>query len=196
MSEQDSALQTDGTSVSSAPSRSPVWLRLAGFAAGILLVVGVLAAGLWLATRYKSALASPARAANETPVPAATVPATQDAILLQRNLVSEEGLVDRIGVRIVYVAVTAEGGLIDMRYQIVDPDKAGILHEDTNPPILIDETTGAVVDSLLMGHSHTGNFNAGQTYYMIFENPGNLLQRGGEVSILLGDAEVEHVIVK
>jgi hypothetical protein len=83
-----------------------------------------------------------------------------------------------------------------LRFQVVDPDKAAALHDEKTPPALIDETTGVLVDQLLMGHSHTDSFRAGQTYYLIFENPGNLVQSGSKVSVLLGNAEVDHVDVR
>ena len=61
---------------------------------------------------------------------------------------------------------------------------------------MVDEESGAVVDDLLMGHSHKGRMLAGQTYYLIFINPGNLVQRGDRVTVLLGDSRVAHVRVE
>ncbi len=92
--------------------------------------------------------------------------------------------------------MTGGGGLVDLRFQAIDPDKAHSVHEDATPPVLIDETTGVVIDTLLMGHSHTSDFVPGVTYYLVFENPGNLLQSGSKVSVLLGDAEIEHIDVR
>ena len=153
------------------------------------MVVGLAALAFWLVTASRE---SPA--AVETNEPAATaVPA---AAQWQRPVVSAAGLADRSGVRIVQVAISGGGGLIDLRYQVVDPDKAAVVHDPDRPPVIVDDATGVVVDQLLMGHSHTGSFNAGQTYYMIFENPGNLVQRGSKVSVLLGDAEVDQVDVQ
>ena len=53
-----------------------------------------------------------------------------------------------------------------------------------------------MANSLLMGHSHTDPFQAGVTYYLVFENPGNLVRRGGTVSVLLGDTEIDDVPVQ
>jgi len=148
------------------------------------------ALGFWLTTVVRG---NPAAAATSAPDEAATalVP-----LALQRPIVTEEELVEKSGVTIVYVAVTGGGGLIDLRFKVVDPDKADAVHDENNPPTIVDEATGLVVNQLLMGHSHTGTFTAGQTYYLIFENPGNIVQSGGTVSVLLGNAEVDHVIVK
>jgi hypothetical protein len=60
----------------------------------------------------------------------------------------------------------------------------------------VDDETLVVANDPLMGHSHTGSFAAGQTYYVVFENPGNLVVPGGRVTVLLGDAELDHVPVR
>ncbi len=161
--------------------------RLAGYLMGILLMIGLAALGVWLARVWRG---NPSTTGASQPADV-KAPASY-----QRPVVSDAGLVERSGVRIVLVAVTGGGGLIDLRYQVIDPDKAAALHNDATPPILVDQTTGVVVNSLLMGHSHSGSYQAGQTYYLIFENPGNLVQSGGKVSVLLGDAEVDDVNVR
>jgi hypothetical protein len=113
----------------------------------------------------------------------------------QRPVVSAAGLVQRSGVRLVRVAVTGGGGLLDVRYQVVDPDKAATVHEAATPPAVVDEASGLVVSQLLMGHSHTGPMKAAATYYLVFENPGGWIHRGSSVAVLLGDAQVDHVLV-
>jgi len=105
-------------------------------------------------------------------------------------------LAERSGVRLVQVAVTGGGGLLDVRYQVVDPNKAVTVHENQTPPALIDERTGLVLDRLLMGHAHKGELKPAVTYYLVFENTGNWVRRGSKVSVLLGDAQVENVVVK
>jgi hypothetical protein len=109
-------------------------------------------------------------------------------------IVSQAGLEQAKGIRIVHVAVSGAGGLLDLRYQVVDADKAASVHSSL--PEMVDERSGAVVDQLLMGHQHKGVLHAGQTYYLIFENPGNLVQRGGRVTVALAGARVRHVRVE
>jgi hypothetical protein len=111
-------------------------------------------------------------------------------------VVSAAGLVDRSGVRVVRVAVTGDGGLIDLRYQVVDADKAAAVHDEATPPLVIDERTGAALGSLLMGHLHAGPVKVGVTYYLLFENKGWIVRRGGRVTVRLGDARLAHVRVQ
>ena len=185
---------SSATEINAPGRRLPRRVRLAGYAAGIGLTVGLVALAIWLVTTLRE---SPAAVEANVPVATAMPTAAASASAQwQRPVVSAAGLADRSGVRIVYVAVTGGGGLIDLRYQVVDPDKAVVIHDDAKSPVIVDDATGVVVDQLLMGHSHTEGFKAGQTYYLIFENPGNLVQRGSKVSALLGNAQVEHVTVQ
>ena len=165
--------------------------RLTGYIAGVVLVLALASVVFWLTILVRGHPESAVENLPQQEAATSVVP-----LNLQRPIVTEDGLAEKIGVEIVYVAVTGGGGLIDLRYQVVDPDKANAVHDEKNPPTLVDEATGLVVNQLLMGHSHTGTFNAGQTYYMIFENPGNIVQSGSTVSVLLGNAEVDHVEVK
>jgi predicted phosphodiesterase len=193
MSEHETTTKGRLTSAMTGSHRSlPRMTRLTGYIIGAVLVLVLAFIGFRLAILIKgnpdATVKNPPQQVEES----SNVPLT-----LQRPVVDEAGLMEKSGVRIVYVAVTADGGLIDLRYQVIDPDKAATVHdEDTYPPTIIDESTGLVVDNLLMGHLHTREFNAGQTYYLIFENPGNLVRQGSTVSVLLGDAELDQVIVK
>jgi hypothetical protein len=111
-------------------------------------------------------------------------------------LLSNAAFERRSGVRIVRVAVSGGGGLVDLRYQVLDPDAAASIHDDAAPPQLVDERTGVLVDGLFMGHSHKGRLRAAQTYYLVFDNPGSLVRRGSRVTVQLGAAQVAHVPVR
>jgi hypothetical protein len=111
-------------------------------------------------------------------------------------VVSPAGLLERSGVRVVRVAASGGGGLLDLRFQVVDPDRAAAVHDADTPPALVDERTGGVIAGLFMGHSHHGRPKAGVTYYLVFENPGNFVKRGDRVSVVLGPARLQHVRVQ
>jgi hypothetical protein len=150
--------------------------RLAGGLAGVLAVL--LGIGAWQLSR------------DGTEVEASRVPASW-----ARPVVDADGLGEASGVLITRVAVTGGGGLVDLRFKVVDPDRANALHDARTPPAVVDEQTGLVVHDLLMNHAHSGPYHAGVTYYLVFNNPGNWVHRGSRVTVLLGDAQVEHVKV-
>jgi hypothetical protein len=110
--------------------------------------------------------------------------------------VSPGGLAERSGVRGVHVHVTGGGGLLDVRYEVVDPGKAALLHDRGTPPAVVYEATGTPIESLLMGHLPHGSAKAGLSAFMIFVNPGNIVHRGDLVSVILGPARLTHVRVE
>ena len=168
------------TSASAAP-RQRRWgsgrARLAG--AGILVTVVIVGLVLWLSHAFGGAN----RTADKVPVS------------WQRPVVTADGLAQQSGVKITQVAVTGDGGLVDLRFKVVDPERANALHDPTTPAAVVDEESGLVVHELLMNHSHTGPYKTGVTYYLVFNNPGNWIHHGSLVSVMLGNAQVEHVLV-
>ena len=112
------------------------------------------------------------------------------------TLLSEAAFEEATGVRVTLVAVTGQGGLIDFRYQVIDPDKAAIVHDPEKPPTIVDETTGQTFDKLWMQHGHSGELDPGATYYLILVNPNGGVKSSDLVSILVGNFRLEHVRVK
>lgn len=110
--------------------------------------------------------------------------------------VPQAAFIEATGARLVRVALIAEDGIVDVRYQVVDPDKAVIFHNDEKPLRLIDEATGRIIGTPWHDHSHTGDFTAGVTYYQLLVNAGGVLKRGSLVTVMIGDVRLEHVPVQ
>ncbi len=147
---------------------------------GILATVVIAGLVLWVSHVLDG---GPKRTASNVPVS------------WQRPIVTADGLVQQSGVKITQVAVTGDGGLVDLRFKVVDPERANTLHDATTPPAVVDEESGLVVHQLLMDHSHRGPYKTSVTYYLVFNNPGNWVHHGSRVSVMLGNAQVEHVLV-
>jgi hypothetical protein len=177
----DTATAPATSSVPPGPARSrqPRWLRVVGVLLGALLVV----------TAFVVVTVVHDRTAEH----AAPAPPKPD---WARPSVSAQQLPERLGVRLTRLAVTGGGGLLDLRFQVLDPEKAAAIHEPRTPPALVEESSGLFLDQLLMGHSHSGAFKTAVSYYLIFVDDGNLVQPGDKVTVLLGDVEVEHVTVE
>jgi hypothetical protein len=111
-------------------------------------------------------------------------------------VVSQSGMEAKSGVRVVRVTMSGDGGLLDLRYKIVDADKAHAVHNPKNPPLLVDEFTGGVINQPLMGHLHSGAPKLGLTYFVLFLNRGELVHRGSLVSVVIGNARLRHVRVQ
>jgi hypothetical protein len=147
--------------------------------------------GFWVGVALVAAVAVPAYVVLRS-----SSASVDEAAPAAPPVLSAPAFTARTGVEVVQVAVTGGGGLVDVRYRVVDPDKANAVHERQNPPGLIDEATGVPVWQLVMGHAHKGQVKAGVTYYLVFYNPSDVVQRGAEVTVQLGGARLQHVRVR
>jgi hypothetical protein len=102
----------------------------------------------------------------------------------------------RWGVRISQIAVTAAGGLVDLRYTVLDPDKAHAMLEtlDTTPKI---EVPGKAVTLALESPVHHQNgIDAGRTYFMLMVNKKGALNPGDTATVAIGDMRLENIPVR
>jgi hypothetical protein len=151
--------------------RGPLGISL-GHVAAIVLVISIGAGGLlgWGAYRMASA---------------EWVPGTMP--------VSEE-IEAKFGVRFSFLAVTASGGMVELRYRVIDEDRAANFgHYTETAPMLIDGDTGKIVDVTIMGlHNH--RVEPGRTYYVLYRNTDGAIKSGRPVTIQIGDLALEHVV--
>jgi len=102
-------------------------------------------------------------------------------------------LEENYGLRVQLVAVTAAGGLVDLRLQIVDADKAKALLEDpTNLPAL------KVGDDVVLRTSEAAaeqdiQFENGKSIFVMYPNTGDVLKPGDPVNIIFGDLQLEAI---
>jgi hypothetical protein len=114
----------------------------------------------------------------------------------EQAVISQSAFEEVTGVHIVRIALTAEEGMIDLRYLVIDPDKAVIIHEGESPPAIMDEATGKILDTSWMNHTHSGEYQAGVTYYTLLMNSGGVLSKGSKVTVILGGVRLEHLVVQ
>jgi hypothetical protein len=102
----------------------------------------------------------------------------------------------RWGIRITQVGVTADGGMVDFRYQVIDPDKALAMNQDLNNiPVLTDEASGTLINSAaLMAPKH--DLRPGQTYFLLYRNTDGAIKRGNPVTVKVGDLLLEHLVAR
>ncbi len=95
------------------------------------------------------------------------------------------------GIKITRVVATADGGLVDLRYQVTDSDKAIFLYDDINNfPKLIAEDSGTEIALTWLPHQHELEF--GQSYFIIYRNVDNAIKPGGLVTLVVGGLEVKQ----
>jgi hypothetical protein len=102
---------------------------------------------------------------------------------------------EKWGIHISHIAVVADGGLLDFRFQVIDPDKAAPVMEVETRPHLYVEETGYEVSSLYhIMHNH--DIPAGESHYLIYNNSNGAIKSGTSVSVVLGDMRLEHIIAQ
>ncbi len=107
------------------------------------------------------------------------------------------------GIRFTQAQLLADGGLIELRYQVLDNGKASRLHDQSNslaniPWIEVEGTGGKVVSNSLLFHIHH-EYNTGSegvTYSIIYGNAGGIIGPRALISVHMADGLVlRHVPV-
>jgi hypothetical protein len=100
------------------------------------------------------------------------------------------------GVRISMVATTAADGLIDLRYIVIDPDKAALMTDSLASLPVIVTNGGAVLNQRGSAHRHGQNLQAGTTYFLLYTNTQNAIHSGDTVLVQIGDLHLDRVPVR
>ena len=110
--------------------------------------------------------------------------------------ITQSALEENYGLRVQLIAVTAAGGLVDLRLQIVDAEKAkAFLDDRANFPTLRLEND-VVLRSAEDIATQEIQFEEGQMIFILFPNAGNSLRPGDAVNIVLGNLQVEPIKAK
>jgi hypothetical protein len=103
------------------------------------------------------------------------------------------------GVEVVGVRPVSSGYMLRFAYRVLDPAKAAPLFDERTKPYLYDLATGARMAVPAMENigelRQTPKPVAGRNYFVIFGNPGKLVQSGGHVRIVIGEFEIGDMIV-
>lgn len=111
--------------------------------------------------------------------------------------VSADGMAARHGIHVTLIGVTAAGGLVELRFQVVDPDKAtSILHDAELRPALVVEETGETLVMSAPPHRHRGELELGASYFFLLANARSAVHAGSEVTLIVGDSRLEHIRVE
>jgi hypothetical protein len=157
----------------------------------VVLAVGVVA--VRLAAKPAASTAVQAQKLHFVPVP--TSPAIEQAW----------------GIRFTAVILGADRGVLDVRYEVVNPAKSSRIHGGTvaNPdpnaalkslPVFIREAGGGnIMPTSAMMHFEHFHFQVetvGSGFSILYGNSGGLLHVGDKVTIRMADGlEIKHVVI-
>lgn len=107
------------------------------------------------------------------------------------------------GIEIVSLRRSAADSMLDLRYRILDGDKAMKLVDRSIDAYLIDQATGrtvAVPDTAKIGPlrqtTKYGKPPEGRVFFMLFPNPGKSIRAGDKVTVVLGEFKATDLVVE
>jgi hypothetical protein len=102
----------------------------------------------------------------------------------------------RWGIRVTQVGVIADGGLIDVRFLVLDADRAlELMSDPANLPVIVDARSGLVVRSAaMMGNGHH-QLPEGRTSFLLYRNTRGAIKSGSLVALRFGELRLDHVPV-
>ena len=110
--------------------------------------------------------------------------------------ITEEELAERYGIRVTLVGVTAGGGMVDFRFEVLDAEKARQINaQPENLPVLIVPETDTYIPAppeMLRNME----LQEGLVYYILYGNPGGLIRPGTVVSVMFIDVILEGLVAQ
>ncbi len=109
--------------------------------------------------------------------------------------ITAEQLEEQYGVRLDVIGLLASGGLLELRFQVTDADKATALFgEVEDMPVLAVEGTTKVLYSA-KGMKHSLVLLDGASYFFLYGNVGNVVQEGSNVAFVMNGVRIPHLTV-
>lgn len=111
--------------------------------------------------------------------------------LCRTPLTTLSQLEDLYGVQIAQVAISALDSIVDVRFRIVDAEKAAALF-NSHAALLVEQQS-----LILAPHMHNHDkLKSGGTYLIFFPTQRNTVHTGSEVSLVFGSLRVQPIKVK
>jgi len=111
--------------------------------------------------------------------------------------ISQSALEEQYGIRVNLVAVTAAGGLVDVRFKFIDGEKAKLLLQDpANFPTLQVFGSQVVLSASEEGRPEEITFQDHANLFLLYPNAAGIVKPGTPVIIRFGSTQVEAIPAK
>jgi hypothetical protein len=122
--------------------------------------------------------------------------AVRRAVTPPVTVISEQALAEQFGLHINVLALTAANGMVDLRLQVVDADKAAsLLRDPANAPALVS-AGGVTLSAAKEAHNLEELMKKDDMLYFMYGNAGNAVQSGAPVTVKFGATRLEPVTVQ
>jgi hypothetical protein len=106
---------------------------------------------------------------------------------------------NNFGIKILSLRPTAGGQMLDLRFQVIDPEKAKPVLDKNKKAYILDSKTGKTlpVPVTKAGSMRQATLKpeAGRIYFILFSNPNRMVKEGSSVSLLIGDFKKNDIVV-
>lgn len=105
------------------------------------------------------------------------------------------------GIQVDSLRLTAADYMLDLRFRITDPERAGPFFERNSTFQLVDEATGTrleVPNTPKLGRLRqvARRDMGGRSYFMLFANPGRFIKPGTQMTLVIGDMKLRNLQVE
>ena len=111
----------------------------------------------------------------------------------------QENYTEKWGIKIESLRLTANDLMLDLRYRVVDPDKAATIMQRKQKAYAIHESSGKVlsvpVTKLGPMRSSAVKPKENRVYVILFGNGNGLVKKGDTLTLVVGDLKIEHIPV-
>lgn len=127
--------------------------------------------------------------------------ASDGAVMQNRSTASAKPSQEASGILVERVSLSAAGVMIDMRYRILDLEKAQKVLNNSARLMMIDQKTGAILpvpDMAKVGKLRQlpKNQEPSRIYWMFFRNTGGVVKQGSKLSLVMGDVKIKDIVVE
>lgn len=109
---------------------------------------------------------------------------------------SSAAIESKYGIRITQIAVTADGGMVDFRYVVLDPDKAHDFAVDPASTPQLYPLGNNVIVSVTAAMPHKDVMQVGSTFFLLYHNTQGAIKSHSYVNLVLGDIKLNRIPVR
>ncbi len=106
----------------------------------------------------------------------------------------------KAGIKIVSLRPTGGGQMLDLRFQVLDPEKAEAVLDKNRKAYLLDGKTGKALPVPVTKagpmRQTTLKPEANRIYFILFSNPGGRVKENDKLTLVIGDFKREDIIVQ
>jgi hypothetical protein len=112
-------------------------------------------------------------------------------------VISQDTLEETYGLRVNLIAVTAAGGMVDLRLKMIDGEKAkSLLQDKKNFPVLLASDGNTRLEASEDTKSQEIKFEDNGDLFLLFPNTGNVIKRGSSVTLVFGETALNPIDAK